>query len=129
MTASPFGIGVSIVAEKPCSRLGEFASVVPEIANDLWASSLNLNIEHHDAMDCDPVQTNFARLFCDLHCVRDAVIRGDMTINRNLKSATDITKKNMEQLAKWNVDTLNLQAGHLASKIDYVDTRLGIMLD
>jgi hypothetical protein len=33
----------------------------------------------------------------------------------------------MESLATWSVDTLNLQTGYLASKIDYIDTKLGLM--
>ena len=34
-----------------------------------------------------PLQVGFSRLFCDIHCVRDAVIRGDRTILRNLEQA------------------------------------------
>ena len=33
---------------------------------------------------CNPMQVGFARAFCDIHCVRDAVIRGDRSIIRHL---------------------------------------------
>lgn len=39
------------------------------------------------SQDCDPIQAGLDRLFCDIHCVRDAVVRGDRTILRNLKQA------------------------------------------
>ena len=34
--------------------------------------------------------SGFARVFCDVHCVRDAVIRGDRSIIRNLELATTL---------------------------------------
>eukprot|EP00439_Symbiodinium_sp_Y106_P038883 s1226_g4.t1 len=59
--------------------------------------------------DCTPNQANFARIFCDVHCVRDAVVRGDRTILRNLERATGITNRNMEKLAEWLANTQDHQ--------------------
>ena len=44
---------------------------------------------------CNPMQIGFARAFCDIHCVRDAVIRGDRSIIRFL---TDMVAPNPKPL-------------------------------
>ena len=37
----------------------------------------------------EELEAGLDRLFCDVHCVRDAVVRGDRAILRNLKAATE----------------------------------------
>merc|ERR1719223_1469249 len=61
-----------------------------------------LELEEDSDSDCDPLQIGLARLFCDLHCVRDAVVRGDREVIRNLERATHITNENMEELVTWS---------------------------
>ena len=39
--------------------------------------------------DCLPLQHGLARMFCDLHCVRDAVKAGDAAILANLEEVRD----------------------------------------
>ncbi|CAE7813590.1 unnamed protein product [Symbiodinium sp. CCMP2592] len=68
--------------------------------------------------DCTPSQANFA-IFCDVRCVRDAVVRGDRTILRNLERATGITNRNMDKLAKWLANTQKADVGWLGDKVDH----------
>lgn len=49
-----------------------------------------------------------------------------MSINRNLKKATDITNRNIKAFAEWNVDAMHSQTNWLADKIDYLDLKLDI---
>ena len=65
------------------------------------------------------MQIGFARAFCDIHCVRDAVIRGDRSIIRNLELATKKTNNNMAALMKWSVEAARTETGWLADKMDY----------
>ncbi|CAE7628987.1 unnamed protein product, partial [Symbiodinium necroappetens] len=83
------------------------------------AEILQSQINSAASKDCSAAQANFARMFCDVHCVRDAVIRGDRTILRNLKKATDITNGNTAKLAEWIVKTQQLDVSWLAEKIDH----------
>ena len=69
---------------------------------------------------CNPLQIGFARAFCDIHCVRDAVIRGDRSIIRNLEAATKKTNTNLQNMVKWSVDTARGETGWLADKLDYM---------
>ena len=65
------------------------------------------------------MQIGFARAFCDIHCVRDAVNRGDRSIVRNLELATKKTNNNMAALMKWSVEAAHTESGWLADKMDY----------
>ena len=40
----------------------------------------------------------------DIHCVRDAVIRGDRTIIKNLEDATKISNNNMQKMVEWSTE-------------------------
>ncbi|CAK9016359.1 Uncharacterized protein SCF082_LOCUS13144 [Durusdinium trenchii] len=46
----------------------------------------------------NPIQHGFARTFCDLHCIRDAVRKGDDAILRALEEAVEIIGKNTQLL-------------------------------
>ncbi|CAE7233153.1 RE1 [Symbiodinium natans] len=66
------------------------------------------------------MQIGFARAFCDIHCVRDAVIRGDRSIIRNLEMATKKTNSNLKALVKWSVDASHTDIGWIGEKLDYM---------
>ncbi|CAE7337823.1 Slc47a1 [Symbiodinium microadriaticum] len=66
------------------------------------------------------MQVGFARAFCDIHCVRDAVIRGDRSIIRNLEMATKKTNNNLKALVKWSVDASHTDIGWIGEKLDYM---------
>ena len=53
--------------------------------------------------DCDPIQHGFARAFCDLHCVRDAVRKGDSAILRALEEAVEVVGRNTQVLLEHYV--------------------------
>lgn len=61
----------------------------------------------------------FPRLFCDIHCVRDAVIRGDRTILRNLEKATKISNHNMQKMVEWSTEAARTESEYLDKKIDH----------
>ena len=59
-------------------------------------------MEKDSNADCDPLQFGLARLFCDVHCVRDAVVRGDREIITNVEAATNYTNKHLDALISWS---------------------------
>jgi len=118
--AAPFGMGFSFKPGTICDKGTEVGQA---------ALAFGKEVGVHDAVrkmrdasrgkDCSPSQANFARIFCDVHCVRDAVVRGDRTILRNLERATGITNRNMEKLAEWVASTQKADAGWLGEKLDH----------
>ncbi|CAE8614700.1 unnamed protein product [Polarella glacialis] len=124
VVTAPLGAGFSSSPSDLCADTGKLAQTM--LALDGPFSKLGLATRHFQIQEegheaCNPLQVGFARAFCDIHCVRDAVIRGDRGIIRNLEHATRKTNKNMEKMMKWSVDANRVETGWLGDKIDYSD--------
>eukprot|EP00928_Gymnodinium_smaydae_P029114 TRINITY_DN2201_c0_g1_i2.p1 TRINITY_DN2201_c0_g1~~TRINITY_DN2201_c0_g1_i2.p1 ORF type:complete len:2702 (-),score=420.67 TRINITY_DN2201_c0_g1_i2:73-8100(-) len=120
---APFGIGVAIKPGEICTQAKDLGIKLTERVTPfigLMEAEKKFKMGEEDWADCNPLQTNFARLFCDVHCVRDAVIRGDRSIVRNLKRATDITNRNMDALSTWIVKSARVDAGWLGDMVKWV---------
>ncbi|CAE7227410.1 ANKRD50 [Symbiodinium natans] len=116
---APFAAGLKWKPGQSCKAgVAVGVSVVLTMKNLAFQTAKEV-VAQNQAADCSPVPAMLSRLFCDVHCVRDAVVRGDRTILRNLKKATDITNGNNEKLADWIVKTAQLDAGWLGEKIDH----------
>lgn len=129
---APVGLGAEIQIEDLCTDFTDFGKTMMKVANKgvgLGHVLMNWQIEEEGYKDCNPLQLDMDRIFCDMYCVRDAVIRGDRAINRNLKAATDITNKNMDALAKWTVSSNSQETGWLGDKMDVLGKNLKTDLD
>ncbi|CAE7034947.1 ACBP2, partial [Symbiodinium sp. CCMP2592] len=92
----------------------------------LTLAAKKYSVEAEEAKDCHASQANFARLFCDIHCVRDAVLRGDRNILRNLKAASDVVNENLKKMVEWSVAANRAETGWLAEKIDVSEERIKV---
>ncbi|CAE8583762.1 unnamed protein product, partial [Polarella glacialis] len=111
---APFGVGVSISLSDICQAAEDLAHSILAVAGptqELAQAHKQVQIQEEGYAACNPIQIGFARAFCDIHCVRDAVIRGDRGIIRNLEHATRKTNKNMEKRIKWLVDANKVETG------------------
>lgn len=54
-----------------------------------------------DTSDCLTLQHGLARMFCDLHCIRDAVKTGDAAILSSLQKATEVINNNTNRLLEF----------------------------
>jgi len=59
--------------------------------------------------DCNSAQYSMARMFCDLHCIRDAVRQGDAAILDGLEGAVEVMGKNTQLLLDYYVGDLKPQ--------------------
>ena len=73
--------------------------------------------------DCNFVAQGLAMALCDAHCIRDATIRGDQTINQNLEALGAVVQQNAKKAQYWATDTMNQQVEWLGKKIEYIDAR------
>eukprot|EP00439_Symbiodinium_sp_Y106_P007625 s5037_g1.t1 len=120
---APFGAGVALNPGEICDGISELLGAVKNFAGP--ASGFHFarqgwSIEQEGYAACNPMQIGFARAFCDIHCVRDAVIRGDRSIIRNLEMATKKTNNNLKALVKWSVDASHTDIGWIGEKLDYM---------
>jgi len=128
---APLGIGAEMQPEEFCTDGKNFAETMLKVTNmrvGIGLAGSQYDIAEEDNKDCDPLQVGLARLFCDIHCVRDAVVRGDRSILRNLKAATDITNRNMKTLTEWAASSAKAETGWLAAKVDTMEERTGLQL-
>lgn len=119
---APFGTGVGMNPGKICEGAMELVGAIKTFAgpaSGFHFAKQGWEIEQEGYAACNPMQIGFARAFCDIHCVRDAVIRGDRSIVRNLELATKKTNNNMAALMKWSVEAAHTESGWLADKMDY----------
>ncbi|CAE7472430.1 unnamed protein product, partial [Symbiodinium sp. CCMP2456] len=120
---APFGAGISLNPSEICDGIAELLGAVKNFAGPVSGfafAKTGWDIEQEGYAACNPMQIGFARAFCDIHCVRDAVIRGDRSIIRNLETATKKTNNNMKALVKWSVDSARAETGWLGDKLDYM---------
>ncbi|CAE7465007.1 Rs1 [Symbiodinium sp. CCMP2456] len=118
--AAPFGMGFSFKPGAICDKGTEVGQAALAFGKEVGVhDAIRKMRDASRGKDCSPSQANFARIFCDVHCVRDAVVRGDRTILRNLERATGITNRNMEKLAEWVANTQRADAGWLGDKMDH----------
>eukprot|EP00438_Fugacium_kawagutii_P002582 Skav219270 [mRNA] locus=scaffold1380:116525:119289:- [translate_table: standard] len=122
---APMGVGAEFQAEDWCTDGMDLAHAMVLMASfhgGIGFANSIYEVEKEDNADC------LDRLFCDVHCVRDAVVRGDRAILRNLKSATEVTNKNMKKMVEWWVPANRAETGWLAAKLDTTEDRLGIRI-
>jgi len=57
--------------------------------------------------DCGLEGIKAARMFCDLHCIRDAVKSGDKAIQGSLYNAVDVMGRNMDMVMEYYIGTVH----------------------
>jgi len=131
VNTAPSGLGATTEPSAICKALAYVGETVVFGGLEKMDEQFSYNREEVGNADCDPLQTSMQRLYCDLHCVRDATVRGDATINHNIKEAATVIKKNMDALAtwqtkstttqgSWEVDVMKLLTSHLAGLVKQI---------
>ncbi|CAE7250862.1 unnamed protein product [Symbiodinium natans] len=118
---APFGAGVQVTSGDLCQGTLDLTNDILDFGYDMHDASFDMKLGQEGFDACNPMQIGFARMFCDLHCTRDAVVRGDRSIIRNLETATRKTNTNIKNMAKWSFDSTKLLNEYIASKQDYSD--------
>jgi len=111
---APFGAGISLNPSEICNQATELVAAVKTFSGpacEFHFEKKEFHIQQEGYAACNPLQIGFARAFCDIHCVRDAVIRGDRAIIRNLELATKKTNSNLQKMVKWSVDAARAETG------------------
>ncbi|CAE8641344.1 unnamed protein product [Polarella glacialis] len=116
---APLGVGAEVEPDSICDQTTDFVGSLVHLPVGLANAGVRYGLEAEGYAACDPMQVGFSRMFCDVHCVRDAVIRGDRTINRNLEKATKISNDNMKKMVEWSVEAARTEMEYLDKKVDH----------
>ena len=79
----------------------QLANHFTEFGFGLEQTSVNRRYGVSDTNDCLTLQHGLARMFCDLHCIRDAVKTGDAAILSSLQRATEVINNNTNRLLEF----------------------------
>jgi len=95
-----FGIGLGI-GSLWLRYLTQLTNHVIEYGLGLGQTLSNKQYGSSDSNDCLTLQHGLARMFCDLHCIRDAVKAGDAAILSSLQKATEVINNNTNRLLEF----------------------------
>ena len=83
-------------------KLGiQIANHITEFGFGFEQNRVNRGYGKSDTNDCLTLQHGLARMFCDLHCIRDAVKTGDAAILSSLQKATEVINNNTNRLLEF----------------------------
>mmetsp|Transcript_36162 Transcript_36162/g.78222 ORF Transcript_36162/g.78222 Transcript_36162/m.78222 type:complete len:3042 (-) Transcript_36162:155-9280(-) len=97
---SPIGFGVKIPTGKMLGGIANLLQDIGTAANDGVFAERQWKNANAGYNDCPPDALGMARIFCDLHCIRDAVKAGDNAILESLENAVDVMGQNMDLLGE-----------------------------
>ncbi|CAE7234860.1 unnamed protein product [Symbiodinium natans] len=114
--AAPFGIGVIIHPGDICKDAlkvgGDEVFNQMAISTDMYEKN---NDKAKDA-DCNGDHAAIQRIWCDLHCIREAVQDGDAAILGSLKEAVDVLDTNFDRLMQYYTGLVGDKVDALAGK-------------
>eukprot|EP00435_Cladocopium_sp_Y103_P040537 s209_g11.t1 len=129
---APLGAGVETEPDDICGQVVDFVRTLIDLPVGFAFAGHEYAMEEEGFNACNPYQVGFSRLFCnlaelfatlwdhrDIHCVRDAVIRGDRSIINNLEKATKISNDNMKKMVEWSTEANRVETEYLDKKIDH----------
>ncbi|CAE7846957.1 ath [Symbiodinium microadriaticum] len=101
--AAPLGAGFEFQPGNVMAAYGALYWGLLQMGEDIRLQKNEMHFEEAGFGDCNPLQHGFARTFCDLHCIRDAVRKGDDAILRAVEEAVEIIGKNTQILLEHYV--------------------------
>ncbi|CAE7814660.1 unnamed protein product [Symbiodinium sp. CCMP2456] len=99
--AAPLGIGAIIKTSKICD--GVIKKSVEEVYSGIeWMTDqYEANSDKESDADCSGDHAAIQRIWCDLHCVREAVEEGTTAILGSLKEAVNVLDTNFDRLMQY----------------------------
>jgi len=101
----PFGLGVSMKAGAMCKGLTKLISERIELVFKTVRDQSDYQHMLASVGDCR-MNGAFSRIFCDLHCIRNAVKQGDVAILGSIKKSFDVMTENNQMLFEHYTQTV-----------------------
>mmetsp|Transcript_37159 Transcript_37159/g.78845 ORF Transcript_37159/g.78845 Transcript_37159/m.78845 type:complete len:646 (-) Transcript_37159:309-2246(-) len=115
--AAPIGLGLEFKPNEICSGITGLVHTVATGINDGVYEEREWQTGLAGDADCPPEVLGMARMFCDLHCIRDAVKAGDSAILDNLEKAVGVVGQNTQMLLEHYTGWLGDQLGELSKQV------------
>lgn len=116
---APMGVGVEFKVSKICEGIVNFVFSTVNFMNNGVLMGQQFAMANDDNADCNSLQHGLSRIFCDLHCIRDAVKAGDKAILTSLERMVGVIGENTNLLLEY-------YAGTLQDSVDLISDKLGV---
>ncbi|CAK9058722.1 unnamed protein product [Durusdinium trenchii] len=100
VAVAPVGFGSIVQTGEICQALVDSSQGVEGSVVQWQKDSKADSIYKADSEDCAGDQAAFSRLWCDIHCVKDAVNQGNRALRISLENAVRVLTGNMDRLTE-----------------------------
>eukprot|EP00928_Gymnodinium_smaydae_P042987 TRINITY_DN288_c0_g1_i11.p1 TRINITY_DN288_c0_g1~~TRINITY_DN288_c0_g1_i11.p1 ORF type:complete len:1150 (-),score=283.33 TRINITY_DN288_c0_g1_i11:79-3528(-) len=118
ISVAPLGVGTSIGLGDICDIVLELVGAKQSFASAYELMEKSFGMDKDDNADCNSMQHGISRIYCDLHCIRDAVKAGDSAILSSLEGAVTVIGKNTDLLMEYYVGTLQDQLDTIKTSME-----------
>jgi len=101
----PFGLGVSMKQGAMCKGITKIVQTQMETMFKTVRETSDFQHMRASVGDCR-LNGAFARIFCDLHCIRNAVKQGDVAILDSIKNSFEVMTQNNQMLFEHYTQTV-----------------------
>ncbi|CAE7037210.1 unnamed protein product [Symbiodinium sp. CCMP2592] len=115
---APGGAGVKHSASGLCEARAHLATAITQNSFKIAGYAKEKKLAVASSSDCGGQQAAFSRLWCDLHCVKDAVLQGNAAMRTNLEEAVRVVNQNVDALTEYYAGLLNQKLDVLSERLD-----------
>eukprot|EP00928_Gymnodinium_smaydae_P098516 TRINITY_DN9178_c0_g1_i3.p1 TRINITY_DN9178_c0_g1~~TRINITY_DN9178_c0_g1_i3.p1 ORF type:complete len:2883 (+),score=310.67 TRINITY_DN9178_c0_g1_i3:773-8650(+) len=124
-SSAPMGIGPTVEVDwgRICADVSYVVHDFKRMKNERWVNARTSWKSQNDAVDqcSDFVEGQMYKLFCDLHCIEDAVFKGNSAVLQSLKTLESHIVKTMGSMMKHYSKELYEKVAETQTQIDSND--------
>uniref|UniRef100_A0A0G4GJW4 Uncharacterized protein n=1 Tax=Chromera velia CCMP2878 TaxID=1169474 RepID=A0A0G4GJW4_9ALVE len=122
--AAPFGVGLELDPGDVCSDWLDVAVNAISFGFDQMQEQLSLFEARAGNNDCNAANHAFAKVFCDLACITDAVRTGNRAIISRLEEVFEVLQTNMMMMMEYHATNTDNMLNYLGDLMDWHGDRL-----
>ena len=115
---APLGFGQQVSASGFCDSKVDLYTALTQNSFRIAGFVRDKQLADVSSSDCGGQQAAFSRLWCDLHCVKDAVLKGNAAMRTNLEEAVRVVNQNVDALTEYYAGLLNQKLDVLSERLD-----------
>jgi len=114
---APFGFGVEIKSGKVCESALDVIKSAADLGLNVDYAKVAKELAYFDSKDCAGDAASFARVWCDIHCVKDAVEQGNRALSKSLENAVKVLTTNVGRLTKYQAQMVGDKVDELRAEV------------
>merc|ERR1719469_1021104 len=130
---APLGAGAEVGMDwgAVCANVATVIHSTLTFVNEQYTTARQLWKEENDAADScgDLVEGQMYKVFCDMHCIEDAVVKGNSAVLRSLKTMEGHVLNNVHDMLKFYTTEVFDKVKETQAQINHNDGQLSGMMN